>query len=161
MGSSPQNGKDVVDLIGSEDYEFVDLRFVDLPGLVQHFSVPVSSISEDVFTDGLFFDGSSVRGFQGIQESDMLLIPDVSTAQEDRFRDRKTLMVYCNVHDGITGESYSRDPRNIVRKAEAHLKGTGIADTVFMGPEAEFFIFDSIRFQVAPHESFYAIASCG
>jgi TonB-dependent starch-binding outer membrane protein SusC len=159
VASTPQTGSDVVDLIGSEGYEFVDLRFVDLPGLVQHFSVPVSSIEESVFTDGLFFDGSSVRGFQGIQESDMLLIPDVSTAQEDPFRDRRTLMLYCHVHDAITGESYSRDPRNVVRKAEAHLKATGIADTVFMGPEAEFFIFDSIRFQVAPHESFYSIDS--
>jgi glutamine synthetase len=105
-------------------------------------------VSESVFTDGLYFDGSSVRGFQGIQESDMLLIPDVSTVQEDRFRDRKTLMVYCHVHDAITGEAYSRDPRNIVRKAAAYLASTGIADTVYMGPEAEFFIFDSVNYQV-------------
>jgi glutamine synthetase len=120
LGSSPQNAQDVLSLIERDGYEFVDLRFVDLPGLVQHFSVPVSSVSEDVFTNGVYFDGSSVRGFQGIQESDMLLIPDVTTAQEDPFRDRKTLMIYCHVHDAITGEAYSRDPRNIVRKAEAH-----------------------------------------
>jgi glutamine synthetase len=159
LGSSPQSGKDILDLIGSEGYEFVDFRFVDLPGLVQHFSVPISAIDESVFENGLYFDGSSVRGFQGIQESDMLLVPDVSTAQEDAFRDRKTLMLYCHVHDAITGEAYSRDPRNIVRKAEAYLKSTGIADTVFMGPEAEFFIFDSIRFQGAGHEAFYSIDS--
>ncbi len=159
MGSSPQNGQDVVELIGSGSYEFVDFRFVDLPGLVQHFTVPVSAINADVFVNGLFFDGSSVRGFQGIQESDMLLIPDVTTAQEDPFRDRKTLMLYCHVHDAITGEAYSRDPRNIARKAEAYLRSTGIADTVFMGPEAEFFIFDEVRFQVQPQESFYAIDS--
>ncbi len=159
MSSAPQNAKDLIGVIESEGYEFVDLRFVDLPGLVQHFSIPVSAVDESVFTDGLYFDGSSVRGFQGIQESDMLLIPDVSTAQEDRFRNRKTLMIYCHVHDAITGEAYSRDPRNIVRKAEAYLKSTGIADTVFMGPEAEFFIFDAIRFQNEPHASFYAIDS--
>jgi glutamine synthetase len=146
-------------MIESEGYEFLDLRFVDLPGLVQHFSIPVSAVSESVFTDGLYFDGSSVRGFQGIQESDMLLIPDVSTVQEDRFRDRKTLMVYCHVHDAITGEAYSRDPRNIVRKAAAYLASTGIADTVYMGPEAEFFIFDSVNYQVEPHGSFFKIGS--
>jgi glutamine synthetase len=159
LGSSPQSGKDVVDLIEAEGYEFVDFRFVDLPGLVQHFTVPVSAIDEGVFSDGLYFDGSSVRGFQGIQESDMLLVPDVTTAQDDPFRDRRTLMVYCHVHDAITGESYSRDPRNVARKAEAYLRSTGIADTVFMGPEAEFFIFDSVNFQVQPHESFYSIDS--
>jgi glutamine synthetase len=159
LGSSPQTAKDVIDLIQAGGYEFVDLRFVDLPGLVQHFSVPVSAVDEAVFDDGLYFDGSSVRGFQGIQESDMLLIPDVSTAQEDRFRDRKTLMVYCHVHDAVTGEAYSRDPRNIVRKAEAYLRSTGIADTVYMGPEAEFFIFDAIRFSGEPHASFYSIDS--
>jgi glutamine synthetase len=159
LGSSPSSAADVLALIESEGYEFLDLRFVDLPGLVQHFSVPVSAVTESVFTDGLYFDGSSVRGFQGIQESDMLLIPDISTVQEDRFRARKTLMVYCHVHDAITGEAYSRDPRNIVRKAAAYLQSTGIADTVFMGPEAEFFIFDSINFQVQPHESFFSIDS--
>jgi glutamine synthetase len=159
LGSSPQTTQDVLSRIESEGFEFVDFRFVDLPGLVQHFTVPVSSIAQEVFDAGLYFDGSSVRGFQGIQESDMLLIPDTSTAQEDMFRDRKTLMVYCHVHDAITGEAYSRDPRNVVRKAEAYLKSTGIADTVFMGPEAEFFVFDSIRFSGDPHESFYSIDS--
>ncbi len=159
MGSSPASVQDVLTMIEKDGYEFVDLRFVDLPGLVQHFSVPASAVDESMFANGLYFDGSSVRGFQGIQESDMLLLPDVTTAQEDRFRDRKTLMVYCHVHDAITGEAYSRDPRNIVRKAEAYLKSTGIADTVFMGPEAEFFIFDAIRFQNEPHASFYAIDS--
>ncbi len=159
MGSSPQSASEMVAMMKNEGFEFLDLRFVDLPGLVQHFSVPMSSVDESVFENGLYFDGSSVRGFQGIQESDMLLIPDLSTAQEDFFRDRKTLMIYCHVHDAITGEAYSRDPRNIVRKAEAYLKSTGIADTVFMGPEAEFFIFDAIRFANDPHESFVSIDS--
>lgn len=153
------SGDDVVSLLQDEGYEFLDLRFVDLPGLVQHFSVPVDQISASTFDDGLYFDGSSVRGFQGIQESDMLLIPDPSTAVEDIFRDRKTLMIYCHVHDAVTGEAYSRDPRNIVRKAAAYLESTGIADTVFMGPEAEFFIFDSITFSSEPHNSFFEIDS--
>jgi glutamine synthetase len=159
LGSSPQTAQDVLGLIESEGYEFIDLRFVDLPGLVQHFSVPAHEVSEATFTDGLYFDGSSVRGFQGIQESDMLLIPDPATAVEDIFRKHKTLMLYCHVHDPITGEAYSRDPRNIVRKAAAYLKSTGIADTVYMGPEAEFFIFDDVRFKTTQHSSFYSVDS--
>jgi glutamine synthetase len=159
LGDAPQTAQDVVALIESEGYEFVDLRFIDLPGVMQHFSVPSHEISEDTFDDGLYFDGSSVRGFQGIQESDMLLIPDPATAVEDIFRQHKTLIVYCNVHDPITGEMYSRDPRNIVRKAAAHLKSTGIADTAFMGPEAEFFIFDDVKFRVQNHSSYYEVDS--
>ena len=159
MGSSPETAKDVLDLIESEGYEFVDFRFVDLPGLVQHFSVPAHQLSEETFTEGLYFDGSSVRGFQGIQESDMLLMPDPTTARDDVFRRRKTMMIYCYVDDPITGEAYSRDPRNVARKAEAYLKSTGIADTVFMGPEAEFFIFDDVRFNSGGHESFYKVDS--
>ncbi|MDX1510524.1 MAG: type I glutamate--ammonia ligase [Nitriliruptorales bacterium] len=159
MGDSPQSAKDAVDFLKAGDYEFLDLRFVDIPGLVQHFSVPIGVVDEGTFENGLYFDGSSVRGFQGIQESDMLLLPDVSTLGEDIFRDRKTAMVYCYVHDAVTGDAYSRDPRNIVRKAAAHLKSTGIADTAFMGPEAEFFIFDSVQFAGDPHESFFSIDS--
>ena len=159
MGTSPQTAKDVLALIADDGYEFIDLRFVDLPGLVQHFSVPADQISASTFSDGLYFDGSSVRGFQGIQESDMLLLPDPTSAFEDVFRQHKTLAIYCHVHDAITGDAYSRDPRNIVRKAEAYLKSTGIADTVFMGPEAEFFIFDSIQFATDPHNTFFAIES--
>lgn len=159
MGDAPQTAADVLALIESEGYEFVDLRFVDLPGVTQHTTFPVSNIDESTFADGLYFDGSSVRGFQGIQESDMLLIPDPATATEDRFRARKTLMMFCNIHDPITGEMYSRDPRNIVRKAEAHLASTGIADTVFMGPEAEFFIFDQVKFNSGGNGSFYEVDS--
>ncbi|MDX1659497.1 MAG: type I glutamate--ammonia ligase [Nitriliruptorales bacterium] len=159
MGSSPSNASDVLEMINSDGYEFVDLRFVDLPGLVQHFSVPSHQLTEDVFEKGLYFDGSSVRGFQGIQESDMLLLPDPTTATEDIFRARKTLMMYCHVHDPVTGEAYSRDPRNIVRKAEAYLKSTGIADTIYMGPEAEFFIFDDVRFVSEGNRSSYLVDS--
>jgi glutamine synthetase len=146
LGSSPQNAQEVLDLIESEGFEFIDLRFIDLPGVTQHTTFPTTNVDAATFENGIYFDGSSVRGFQGIQESDMLLMPDPTTAVEDTFRERKTLMMYCHILDPITGEAYSRDPRNIARKAEAYLASTGIADTAFMGPEAEFFIFDSVRF---------------
>jgi glutamine synthetase len=134
LASPPQTAQDVLDLIEREGFEFLDLRFIDLPGVTQHTTFPVTNIDASTFEDGVYFDGSSVRGFQGIQESDMLLIPDPTTAVEDHFRARKTLMVYCHIHDPVTGESYSRDPRNVARKAEAYLASTGIADTAFMGP---------------------------
>ena len=135
----------------------VDVRFCDLPGVMQHFTVPVSSFDESVFTDGLGFDGSSVRGFQEIHESDMLLLPDPTTARIDPFRTRKTLILNFFIHDPLTGEAYSRDPRNIAKKAEAYLKGSGIADTAFFGAEAEFYIFDSIRYDSTPESSYYYI----
>ena len=150
---------DVMQLLQSGGYEFIDLRFVDLPGVTQHTTFPVSNVTEETLTSGVYFDGSSVRGFQGIQESDMLLVPDLSTVVEDRFRSRRTLMMYCYVHDPITREPYSRDPRHIARKAEAHLATTGIADTAYMGPEAEFFIFDSVRFDSKGHGTFYEVDS--
>ena len=159
MGSSPQNAQQVLDLIESEGFEFIDLRFIDLPGVTQHTTFPTTNVDAGTFENGIYFDGSSVRGFQGIQESDMLLMPDPTTAVEDHFRERKTLMMYCHILDPITGEAYSRDPRNIVRKAEAYLASTGIADTSFMGPEAEFFIFDSVRFDSGGNTSFYEVDS--
>ncbi|MFU8840850.1 MAG: type I glutamate--ammonia ligase [Nitriliruptoraceae bacterium] len=159
MGSSPQTAQDVLDLIESEGYEFIDLRFIDLPGVTQHTTFPTTNVDASTFENGIYFDGSSVRGFQGIQESDMLLMPDPTTAVEDRFRQHKTLMMYCHILDPITGEAYSRDPRNIVRKAEAYLASTGIADTSFMGPEAEFFILDSVRFDSGGNASFYEVDS--
>ena len=118
----------------------------DLPGLMQHFSVPAHELTEAAFTEGFGFDGSSIRGFQEIQESDMLLVPDPSTAVLDPFRQHKTLNLNCFVHDPVTLESYSRDPRYVAVKAEDYLQSTGIADTVYFGPEAEFFIFDDVRF---------------
>lgn len=139
--------------------EFVDVRFVDLPGVMQHFTVPVSSFDQSVFDDGLGFDGSSVRGFQAIHESDMLLLPDVTTARIDPFRVRKTLMLNFFIHDPLTREEYSRDPRNVAKKAEAYLKGSGIADTCFFGAEAEFYIFDSIRYETNSSSSFHFIDS--
>ena len=148
---------EVLSYIKSEAVEMVDVRFCDLPGVMQHFTVPVGSFGEEVFTDGLGFDGSSIRGFQQIHESDMLLLPDPTSARLDPFRVRKTLIMNFFIHDPLTGEQYSRDPRNIAKKAEAYLKGTGIADTAFFGAEAEFYIFDSIRYDTSPQGSFYAI----
>jgi glutamine synthetase len=148
---------EVLSYIKKEDVEMVDVRFCDLPGVMQHFTVPVSSFDESVFTDGLGFDGSSIRGFQEIHESDMLLLPDPTTARLDPFRTRKTLILNFFIHDPLTGEAYSRDPRNIAKKAEAYLKTTGIADTVFFGAEAEFYIFDSIRYDSTPESSYYYI----
>ncbi|MGB8650086.1 MAG: glutamine synthetase beta-grasp domain-containing protein, partial [Mycobacteriales bacterium] len=120
---------EVLSYIKKEAVEMVDVRFCDLPGVMQHFTVPAGSFSEDVFTDGLGFDGSSIRGFQEIHESDMLLLPDPTTARLDPFRTRKTLIINFFIHDPLTGEAYSRDPRNVAKKAEAYLKGSGIADT--------------------------------
>src|ERR1700746_1074017 len=150
---------DVMKMIKDSGIEVVDARFCDLPGLMQHFSIPAHELSEDVFEDGLGFDGSSIRGFQEIQESDMLLIPDPSTAVIDPFREHATLNINCFVRDPLTGESYSRDPRFIVQKAEAYLKSTGIADTAYFGPEAEFYIFDDVRFSYQGNASMHLVAS--
>ncbi|MEO3812400.1 type I glutamate--ammonia ligase [Sphaerisporangium sp. B11E5] len=150
---------DVLKFIRDEGVQFVDVRFTDLPGTTHHFTFPTENFGASVFTDGLMFDGSSIRGFQAIHESDMLLLPDPSTAVLDPFRDHKTLIINFFVHDPLTGEAYSRDPRNVARKAEDYLKGTGIADTVYFGPEAEFYIFDDVRFASSQSESFYHIDS--
>ncbi|GGO92924.1 glutamine synthetase 1 [Nocardioides phosphati] len=145
--------------IKDEGVEMVDVRFVDLPGIEQHFTVPVSSFDESVFENGLSFDGSSIRGFQAINESDMSLFPDVTTAYIDPFRTAKTLVLSFFIHDPITGEAYSRDPRNIARKAQAYLASTGIADTAYFAPEAEFYIFDSVRYSTGANEGFFHIDS--
>jgi glutamine synthetase len=150
---------DVLQLIGDEGVEIVDLRFCDLPGLTQHFSMPAGQFTADVFDEGVGFDGSSIRGFQEIQESDMLLIPDPNTAVVDPFTQHKTLNLNCFVNDPVTGESYSRDPRYVARKAEEYLTSTGIADTCYVGPEAEFFVFDDVRFDQNEHEGYYHIES--
>ena len=126
--------EEVIKYIADENIEYVDIRFSDLPGVQQHFSIPASAFNQDVFEDGLAFDGSSVRGFQSIHESDMMLLPDVTTAQIDPFRKAKTLNINFFVHDPFTRESYSRDPRNVARKAEEYLVSTGIADTTAPRP---------------------------
>ncbi|PFG19487.1 type I glutamate--ammonia ligase [Serinibacter salmoneus] len=142
-----------------QDVKFIDVRFIDLPGVQQHFNIPVEAFEEEAFSEGLMFDGSSIRGFQAIHESDMKLIPDVTSAFIDPFRAEKTLVVYFSIVDPFTDEPYGRDPRQIAAKAETYLKSTGIADTVFFGPEAEFYLFDSLRYQSESNGSFYEIDS--
>ena len=151
--------KDVVDLIEREKVEVVDLRFMDFPGLWQHFSVPTGEIDEKSFEDGLGFDGSSIRGWQAINESDMLVKPVPETAFIDPFLQAKTLVMICNICDPITGEEYTKDPRNIARKAVNYLKSSDVADIAYFGPEAEFFIFDDIRFDQNEHSGYYFIDS--
>jgi glutamine synthetase len=150
---------EVLATVQSEGVEFVDLRFCDLPGIMQHVTIPAGVLSEGTFEDGHGFDGSSIRGFQEIQESDMILMPDAGTAYVDPFRARKTLVIHCFVADPVTGESYSRDPRYIAKKAEEYLKSTGVADTAYFGPEPEFFIFDDVRFEYSPNRAFHSVDS--
>ena len=140
------NPDEVLRYIKDNDVKFVDVRFCDLPGVMQHFNVPAQSLDASFFEVGQMFDGSSIRGFQAINESDMSLFPDPTTAYIDPFRKSKTLNVNFFIHDPITGEAYSRDPRNIARKALAYLDSTGIADTAYFAPEAEFYIFDNVRY---------------
>ena len=150
---------EVVRLAQDEGIEIVDFRFCDLPGLMQHFSVPVGQLTEEAFEEGYGFDGSSIRGFQEIQESDMILLPDPDTAVIDPFRQHPTLNLNCFVRDPITGESYSRDPRYVAKKAEDYLQTTGLADTAYFGPEAEFFIFNDVRFMQDQRSAFYQVDS--
>ena len=151
--------KQVMEMAKEKGAKVVDLRFLDFPGIWQHFTVPMGELEESSFEDGYGFDGSSIRGWQPIHASDMLVIPDPATAKMDPFFEAPTLVLIGNIVDPITRESYSRDPRNIAQKAEAYLKRTGIGDTAFLGPEAEFFIFDDIRFESSRHRAFYEIDS--
>jgi len=153
------NPEELLRYLKDEDVKFVDVRFCDLPGVMQHFNTPVESFDDSVITDGLAFDGSSIRGFQAIHESDMMLLPDVSTAYIDPFRQQKTLALNFFIHDPFTREAYSRDPRNVAKKAETYLASSGIADTAYFGAEAEFYIFDSIRHSTAANQAFYYIDS--
>ncbi|MEV5963452.1 type I glutamate--ammonia ligase [Kribbella sp. NPDC051952] len=153
------SAEELLAYVKDEGIEIIDVRFSDLPGIMQHFTVPVSSFGPEVFEEGLMFDGSSVRGFQQIHESDMKLLPDPTTAFLDTFRGTKTLAINFFVHDPLTGEAYSRDPRNIARKAQEYLKSTGIADTAFFAPEAEFYVFDDVRFETKANTGYYAIDS--
>src|SRR5499427_11025047 len=136
--------KETLDLVKKNKVEIVDFKFVDVPGLWQHFSVPAAELTADLFEEGIGFDGSSIRGFQSINESDMLLIPDPATAQLDPFTEHQTLVLICDVKDPVTGGNYSRDPRFVARKAEEYVKKLGLADTVYIGPELEFFILDNV-----------------
>ncbi len=151
--------KEVIDLATEKEARVVDLRFVDLPGLWQHFSIPAANLNEDLFGEGIGFDGSSIRGFQKINESDMLLVADPDTAFMDPFTEVATLNLICDVVDPITREKYSRDPRYITKKAVDYLRSTGIADVAYFGPEAEFYIFNDIRFDQTPHSGYYFVDS--
>ena len=151
--------KEVLDMAKENGAKIVDLRFMDFPGLWQHFSVPMRELEESSFEDGFGFDGSSIRGWQPIHASDMLVIPDPETAKMDPFYAAPTLTLICNIFDPVTREPYTRDPRNIAQKADAYLKSTGIGDMAYIGPEAEFFIFDDIRFESTRFGAFYEIDS--
>jgi glutamine synthetase len=151
--------KEVIAFARQNGLKIVDFKFVDLPGTWQHFSATIGELSEELFAEGIGFDGSSIRGFQAIHESDMLLMPDPASAIVDPVCAVPTLSLTCNVLDPLTHEPYSRDPRYIAQKAEAYLKKTGIADTSYWGPEAEFFIFDNVRYEQTQYSGFYAIDS--
>jgi len=151
--------KDVLELAKKKNVQVVDLKFNDLPGLWQHFTLSLNEFDEGLFEGGIGFDGSSIRGFQKIQESDMLLFPDPNTAVIDPVCKIPTLSLICDVHDPMTKKQYTRDPRYIAQKAEAYLKASGIGDTVYFGPELEFFLFNGIRFHSNQSESYYFIDS--
>ncbi len=154
-----KNADDVMKYIKDEGVVFIDVRFCDLPGIMQHFNVPAESVDKSLFEDGQMFDGSSIRGFQAIHESDMKLIPDVTSAYIDPFRVEKTLIINFSIRDPFTDEPYSRDPRQVAAKAEAYLKSTGIADTCFFGAEAEFYVFDDVRFETKSNAGYYYVDS--
>jgi len=151
--------KNAIKLAEENGATMVDLKFLDFVGTWQHFTVPTSELDENLFEDGLGFDGSSIRGWQPIHASDMIVIPDPGTAKMDPFVREPTLSLICNIYDPITKEAYDKDPRNVAKKAEAYLKSSGIGDTAYFGPEPEFFIFDDIRFSQGPDHGFYFLDS--
>jgi len=151
--------KEVLEMAKEKEAKVVDLRFMDFPGVWQHFTVPLSELDESSFEDGYGFDGSSIRGWQPIDASDMLVIPDPVTAKIDPFYKESTLVLIGNIFDPVTREQYSRDPRYIAQKADNYVKSTGIGDTTYIGPEAEFFILDDVTFESSKHRAFYQIDS--
>ena len=159
MASSKTAVDKVLSFIKTNKIQFIDFKFMDFPGQWQHFTVPVSQLDADSFEDGFGFDGSSIRGWKAINESDMIIIPDAATMFVDKFIKAPTVSMICDVHEPATKEKYGRCPRNIAQKADAYLKSTGIADTAYFGPEAEFFIFDDVRFDSQPNASYYYVDS--
>ncbi len=151
--------QEVLSMAKENKVKMLDLRFMDYPGMWQHFSVPINQLDEGSFEDGFGFDGSSIRGWQPIHASDMLVIPDPDSAKMDPFCQEATMVMICDIADPVTREPYSRDPRYIAKKAEAYLKSTGIGDTAYIGPEAEFFIFDNIRYESSRNRAFYEFDS--
>jgi glutamine synthetase len=159
VGGRAAEAKDVLALAQEHGVRMVDFKFTDLPGTWQHLGLSMHALAEDAFTEGLGFDGSSIRGFQEIAESDMVLLPDPATALIDPFHEQRTISIVCDVIDPITREPYSRDPRYVAVKAERYLAETGIADTCFMGPEAEFYIFEHVSFDQSANRAFYEVDS--
>jgi glutamine synthetase len=157
MSLNLRNPEDVLKAVTDQRIEMIDLRFTDLPGLWQHFSVPPGAVDLDSMVEGLGFDGSSIRGFQEIQESDMLVVPDATTAFLDPFTEAKTLVLVADIRDPVTGQPYSRDVRHIARKAESYLESTGIGDVCYFGPELEHFIFDDVRYDQGTNYGYYEI----
>ncbi len=151
--------KEVLEMAKKNKAVMFDMKFMDFPGLWQHFSCPIDELAEEIFKDGLGFDGSSIRGWKSINTSDMLVVPDADTAVMDPFTEYPTISLICNVVDPITKEKYTRDPRYIAQKAEAYLKSSKIADTAYFGPEAEFFIFDDVMFDQTPNSGYYFVDS--
>lgn len=151
--------KEAISFVHDNDVQIIDIRFTDLFGMWHHFSIPATDFSEALFEDGIGFDGSSIRGFQAINESDMLLIPDPDSIFIDPFSEFRQAGIICDIEDPITRERYSRDPRQVIHKCEQYVKTTGIGDTVFVGPEAEFFLLDKLRYENSPQGSFYEIDS--
>ncbi len=151
--------KKVLDLIKEQDVKYVDLRFTDPRGKWQHTAQTVETVDENAFEEGIQFDGSSIAGWKDINESDMLLMADPTTAVLDPFTAQTTLIMFCNINEPSTGQPYSRDPRSVANKAEAYLKSSGVGDTAYFGPEAEFFVFDDVRFDVSMNHTFYEIDS--
>src|SRR2546426_2287908 len=156
---APSNQADVFKLAKDSNVKIVDLRFIDFPGVWQHFSVPIDKLDADAFENGLGFDGSSIRGWQGIQESDMLVFPDPATVFIDPFCSVPTMVLICDIKDPVTKQDYTRDPRHVARKAEAYLRSTKLADVAFFGPEAEFFVFDDVRYDSGINHGSYLVDS--
>jgi glutamine synthetase len=158
-GAGAQTAAEVLEFAAEHGAQMVDLKFIDLPGTWQHMTLPIGALDAGDFEAGLGFDGSSIRGFQEIHESDMLLMPDPTTAFIDPYYKRSTLSLICSIADPVLGEPYARDPRFVAQKAERHLSDTGIADVAYFGPEAEFFVFDHIAYEQVEHRAFYEIDS--
>jgi glutamine synthetase len=150
---------EILKQIKDNDVKFVDLRFTDPKGKMQHVTMDVSCVDEDLFADGVMFDGSSIAGWKAINESDMVLMPDTTTAHMDPFFAQSTMAIFCDILDPITGEAYSRDPRTTAKKAEAYLQASGLGDTVYIGPEAEFFIFDDVKYKADPYNTGFKLDS--
>jgi glutamine synthetase len=157
--SKAKKPEDLVKIAKELGIEFLDFKFLDLPGRWHHTGAPVSELSVDLFEEGIGFDGSSLRAWRSIEASDMLIIPDWKTARLDPFFDRPTLSFICNVVDPVTGQAYNRDPRGVAQRAVSYLTSTGLADTVYVGPEAEFFLFDDVRFDQTANAGYYAVDS--